>query len=576
MPKFNMYQSLHTTVIGPEGLPLEIQIRTREMHDMAEFGVAAHWIYKQRPAAAGASRPRGRGQAASWLRSMLDWQQELSDPKEFMENLKVDLFDEEVFVFTPKGEVKSLAAGRDAAGLRLRGPHRDRPPLRRREGQRQDRPAALRAEVRRHRRGPHRQARARPVARLAGGRQDDPRAQQDQAVVQGRVARGHRARRPRAAAGAPAARPACRRRRSPARRCSPTSSARWASARPTTSTSRSAARRSRRRSSSTRSCSASSRARRPRSETAVAETLVTDRAASAASRPARRTRTASGSRASTTSCCAWPSAAARCPATRSSATSRSGAASRSTATTARTPPRCARTPSASSASTGRATTSTSFKVELQVDAWDRHRLLEDLSRTFSEARHQHRRGALHRATADGPEPLRRRGRRHAGAEGDGRPPAQHRRRLRRLPRHAGRRLSAQLTTRQRAGRRPRSARGRRGRCSRRRPGAANGAPSAERTSTPSTPAKPLDVRGGRRPRGRRRDRRAHASSACRRARAPQHRAGERAVVEADALADADRALAEVGVRVAVLDDRPSRRATVPPATRPSIRGGRTT
>jgi GTP pyrophosphokinase len=103
MPKFNMYQSLHTTVIGPEGLPLEIQIRTREMHDMAEFGVAAHWMYK-------ATGPEA-DKKVHWLRSMLEWQQELSDPAEFMENLKVDLFDEEVFVFTPKGEVKSLAAG---------------------------------------------------------------------------------------------------------------------------------------------------------------------------------------------------------------------------------------------------------------------------------------------------------------------------------------------------------------------------------------------------------------------------------------------------------------------------------
>jgi guanosine-3',5'-bis(diphosphate) 3'-pyrophosphohydrolase len=116
MPKFNMYQSLHTTVIGPEGLPLEIQIRTREMHDMAEFGVAAHWIYKQGKAPArngGASGPGSQDgqQKLKWLRQMLDWQQDLQDPKEFMETLKVDLFDEEVFVFTPKGEVKSLAAG---------------------------------------------------------------------------------------------------------------------------------------------------------------------------------------------------------------------------------------------------------------------------------------------------------------------------------------------------------------------------------------------------------------------------------------------------------------------------------
>jgi guanosine-3',5'-bis(diphosphate) 3'-pyrophosphohydrolase len=113
MPKFNMYQSLHTTVIGPEGLPLEIQIRTREMHDMAEFGVAAHWIYKVEPGEGAATKaPLSDGEAKlKWLRSMFDWQKELQDPQEFMESLKVDLFDEEVFVFTPKGEVKSLQSG---------------------------------------------------------------------------------------------------------------------------------------------------------------------------------------------------------------------------------------------------------------------------------------------------------------------------------------------------------------------------------------------------------------------------------------------------------------------------------
>ena len=111
MPKFNMYQSLHTTVIGPQGLPLEIQIRTREMHDMAEYGVAAHWIYKVEVEGTG-GKPLSEGEAKlKWLRSLLDWQKELQDPQEFMENLKVDLFDEEVFVFTPKGEVKSLQSG---------------------------------------------------------------------------------------------------------------------------------------------------------------------------------------------------------------------------------------------------------------------------------------------------------------------------------------------------------------------------------------------------------------------------------------------------------------------------------
>ena len=104
MPKFNMYQALHTTVIGPEGRPLEIQIRTEEMHRTAEFGVAAHWIYKD-----DGSRPPQ--EKVEWLRHLLDWQHELKDPQEFAQTLKADLFEDEVFVFTPKGEVKSLAAG---------------------------------------------------------------------------------------------------------------------------------------------------------------------------------------------------------------------------------------------------------------------------------------------------------------------------------------------------------------------------------------------------------------------------------------------------------------------------------
>jgi guanosine-3',5'-bis(diphosphate) 3'-pyrophosphohydrolase len=115
MPKFNMYQSLHTTVIGPEGRPLEIQIRTHEMHEMAEFGVAAHWVYKdtgEQPDERSVAWPGGSEDAKlKWLRSMLDWQKDLSDPQEFMQTLRTDLFEEEVYVFTPKGEVKSLASG---------------------------------------------------------------------------------------------------------------------------------------------------------------------------------------------------------------------------------------------------------------------------------------------------------------------------------------------------------------------------------------------------------------------------------------------------------------------------------
>jgi len=115
MPKFNMYQSLHTTIIGPEGRPLEIQLRTQEMHEMAEFGVAAHWMYKQ-PPGQGKGEPdglSGSGEDAKlkWLRSMLDWQKDLLDPQEYMETLRTDLFEDEVYVFTPKGEVKSLAEG---------------------------------------------------------------------------------------------------------------------------------------------------------------------------------------------------------------------------------------------------------------------------------------------------------------------------------------------------------------------------------------------------------------------------------------------------------------------------------
>ena len=106
MPKFNMYQSLHTTVIGPSGSPLEIQIRSEEMHRTAEYGVAAHWRYKE-----GMRGEDAFDERLAWLRQMLEWQTELKDPREFMEALKIDLFEEEVFVFSPKGDVISLKRG---------------------------------------------------------------------------------------------------------------------------------------------------------------------------------------------------------------------------------------------------------------------------------------------------------------------------------------------------------------------------------------------------------------------------------------------------------------------------------
>lgn len=106
MPKPNMYQSLHTTVIGPAGEPFEIQIRTLEMHRTAEYGIAAHWKYKE-----GIDEQTNYEEKLNWLRQMLEWQQETNDPQEFMESLKIDLYSDEVFVFTPKGEVVNLPIG---------------------------------------------------------------------------------------------------------------------------------------------------------------------------------------------------------------------------------------------------------------------------------------------------------------------------------------------------------------------------------------------------------------------------------------------------------------------------------
>ena len=106
MPKVNMYQSLHTTVIGPKGDPVEIQIRTREMHRIAEEGIAAHWLYKERKA--GKDK---LDESLVWLRQLIETQQDTKDPREFMDTVRVDLFPDEVYVFTPKGDVKALPEG---------------------------------------------------------------------------------------------------------------------------------------------------------------------------------------------------------------------------------------------------------------------------------------------------------------------------------------------------------------------------------------------------------------------------------------------------------------------------------
>ncbi len=106
MPKGNMYQSLHTTVIGPHGDRMEVQIRTFEMHRVAEAGIAAHWKYKE-----GKGYDEKEVKRFAWLRQLLEWQQELQDSREFMDSVKVDLFPEEVYVFTPKGDVKGFPKG---------------------------------------------------------------------------------------------------------------------------------------------------------------------------------------------------------------------------------------------------------------------------------------------------------------------------------------------------------------------------------------------------------------------------------------------------------------------------------
>lgn len=106
MPKPNMYQSLHTTVIGNEGEIFEVQIRTYEMHKTAEYGIAAHWKYKQ-----GISKTENFDNKLTWLKQLMEWQNDLKDPKDFMETLKIDFFTDEVFVFTPKGDIINLPEG---------------------------------------------------------------------------------------------------------------------------------------------------------------------------------------------------------------------------------------------------------------------------------------------------------------------------------------------------------------------------------------------------------------------------------------------------------------------------------
>ena len=175
MPRPNGYQSLHTSVISEHGMPFEVQIRTMEKHRRAEEGIAAHWKYKE-----GRVGDQRDDRYFQWMRQLLESQQEVHDPQEFIQNLKVELYPEEVYIFTPKGLVKALPRGATPVDFAY-SIHTDRrPPVRRRARQRQDGAAPHAPQERRHRRNRHgRRAQAEP--RLAELRRHVARAQQDQA-----------------------------------------------------------------------------------------------------------------------------------------------------------------------------------------------------------------------------------------------------------------------------------------------------------------------------------------------------------------------------------------------------------
>ena len=340
MPKPNLYQSLHTTVVGDQGQPFEVQIRTREMDVIAEEGIAAHWRYKEGRVEARTSDPN-----IVWLRQLLEWQKEVQDPRTFLTTLKVDLYPDEVYVFTPKGEVFSFPRGatpldfayrvhtdlgHHCAGARVNG---KLVPLR----------TAL--VERRHGGGAH-QPDAQSEPRLAEPGHHLARQEQDPAVAQHPAEAARDGDRPAAVRqGDPQVRPlpaqgdgrAGLRRLPHRRRGSPsstTSTAGSASARPSRATS----------SSGWWGWRSSSRGRR-RSRGGCARRSA--RSSPSAPPPAR-----SPSRGTATCSPTSPSAATRCRARRSWATSPAAAASRCTGSTARTCRTCSTTRSGRSRSSG--------------------------------------------------------------------------------------------------------------------------------------------------------------------------------------------------------------------------------
>ena len=191
-PKANDYRSLHTAVIGPEGKPLEVQIRTREMHQHSEYGVAAHWRYKE-GAQKGMRRDPAFEDRIAWLRQVLDWKDAVADASEWLAAFKSSLFTDTIYVLTPQGKVIDLPRRRDAGRFRVRGAHEPRPSLPRRARRRRDGAAQSRAQerpARRDRRGEAGRAVARLAQSGAGLRAQPPRARQGAAVVQGAAARG--------------------------------------------------------------------------------------------------------------------------------------------------------------------------------------------------------------------------------------------------------------------------------------------------------------------------------------------------------------------------------------------------
>ena len=181
MPKFNMYQSLHTTVIGPQGKPVELQIRTFAMHRRAEYGVAAHWKYKEDVRAGVDTDQRSAtGDDMTWVRQLLDWQSDVEDPGEFLESLRFEINRRRGLRLHPARRRDRAADRRHPGRLRVRRAHRGRPPHDRRPGQRPAGAAGVDARQRRRGRGVHLQgAERRPVARLARLREVAARPLQD-------------------------------------------------------------------------------------------------------------------------------------------------------------------------------------------------------------------------------------------------------------------------------------------------------------------------------------------------------------------------------------------------------------